>query len=208
MNSLWRSPVSFSATDQRIRLYAPSRLPLFALLTESERVANIRLEMKSANIHIRPCFQLNIQVPQNPFKYLHFLLLYTSTRLHFGCKCWTLLQLWYIWLQVICRLRTASEPKQRTSVSMLRKMTSKYFDFKAKLKVPYHKKHIFSGLSIYKLVLPEPANSQNEENKGFRHGLCSPSTGNMALLQAVQILLLSLCNKRSHYHRPASTARW
>ena len=31
--------------------------------------------------------------------------------------------------------------------------------------VPYHKKHIFSGLYIYKLVLPEPANSQKEENK-------------------------------------------
>ena len=33
------------------------------------------------------------------------------------------------------------------------------------LKVPYHKKHIFSGLYIYKLVLPEPANSLNEENQ-------------------------------------------
>ena len=61
-------------------------------------------------------------------------------------------------------------------------------------KVPYHKKHIFSGLYIYKLVLPGPANSQNEENKWFLHGLCSPPTGNTALLQAVQILLLSLRN--------------
>ena len=33
------------------------------------------------------------------------------------------------------------------------------------LKVPYHKKHVFSALCIYKLVLPEPANSPNEENK-------------------------------------------
>ena len=33
------------------------------------------------------------------------------------------------------------------------------------LKVPYHKKHIFSGHCIYKLVLPEPADSQNEENE-------------------------------------------
>ena len=55
------------------------------------------------------------------------------------------------------------------------------------LKVPYYEKHVFSGLYIYKLVLPEPANSQNEENKWFLHGLCSPPTGKMALLQAVQI---------------------
>ena len=33
------------------------------------------------------------------------------------------------------------------------------------LKVPYYEKHVFSGLYIYKLVLPEPANSQNQENK-------------------------------------------
>ena len=62
------------------------------------------------------------------------------------------------------------------------------------LKVPYYEKHVFSGLYIYKLVLPEPANSQNEENKWFLHGLCSPPTGNTALLQAVQNLLLSLRN--------------
>ena len=30
---------------------------------------------------------------------------------------------------------------------------------------PYHEKHIFPALYIYKLVLPEPANSLNEENK-------------------------------------------
>ena len=75
------------------------------------------------------------------------------------------------------------------------------------LKVLYHKKHIFSALYIYKLVLPEPANSLNEENKRVLHGLCSPPTGNTALLQAVQILLLSLHNERTHYHRLASTAR-
>ena len=69
------------------------------------------------------------------------------------------------------------------------------------------KKHVFSGLYIYKLVLSEPANSQNEENKQFLHGLCSPPTGNTALLQAVQIQLLSLHNERSHYHRPASSER-
>ena len=45
------------------------------------------------------------------------------------------------------------------------------------LKVPYYEKHIFSGVYIYKLVLPEPANYQNEENKLFLHGLCSPPTG-------------------------------
>ena len=75
------------------------------------------------------------------------------------------------------------------------------------LKVPYHKIHVLSGLYIYKLVLPEPANSQNEENKRFLHGLCSPPTGNTVLLQAVQNLLLSLHNDRSHYHRPISSAR-
>ena len=58
------------------------------------------------------------------------------------------------------------------------------------LKVPYYEKHVFSGLNIYKLVLPEPANSQNEENKQFLHGLCSPPTGNTVLLQAAQIQLL------------------
>ena len=73
------------------------------------------------------------------------------------------------------------------------------------LKVPYYEKHVFSGLYIYKLVLPEPANSQNEENKWFLHGLCSPPTGNKELQQAVQNLLLSLRNERSHYHRPAFT---
>ena len=61
----------------------------------------------------------------------------------------------------------------------------------AGLKVPYYEKHVFSGLYIYKLVLPEPANSQNEENKRFLHGLCSPPTGKTALLQAVQIQLLT-----------------
>ena len=76
------------------------------------------------------------------------------------------------------------------------------------LKVPYHKKHVFSGLNIYKPVLPEPANSQNEENKWFLHGLLSLPTGKTALLQAVQIQLLSLRNERSHYHRPASSTRW
>ena len=33
------------------------------------------------------------------------------------------------------------------------------------LKVPYHEKHVFSGVYIYKVVLPEPANSQIEENE-------------------------------------------
>ena len=33
------------------------------------------------------------------------------------------------------------------------------------LKVPYYENHILSGLYIYKLVLPEPANTQNEENR-------------------------------------------
>ena len=72
--------------------------------------------------------------------------------------------------------------------------TIDFFSKASGLKVPYYEKHVFSGLYMYKLVLPEPANSQNEENKQFLHGLCSPPTGNMALLQAVQNLLLSLCN--------------
>ena len=58
------------------------------------------------------------------------------------------------------------------------------------------KKQVFSGLYIYKLVLPEPTNSQNEESKQVLHGLCSPSTGKTVLLQAVQIQLLSLYNER------------
>ena len=70
-------------------------------------------------------------------------------------------------------------------------------------KVPYHEKHACSGLYIYKLVLPKPANSQNEENKYFLHDLYSPPpTSKTALLQAVPIQLLSLRNKRSHLHRP------
>ena len=69
------------------------------------------------------------------------------------------------------------------------------------------KKHVFSGLYIYKLVLPEPTNSQNEENKRVLHGLCSSPTGETWLLQAVQILLLSLRNEKSHFHRPTSSVR-
>ena len=58
--------------------------------------------------------------------------------------------------------------------------------FNIKLKGPISsKKQVFSGLYIYKLVLPEPANSPNEENKRFLHGFCGPPTSNMALLQAV-----------------------
>ena len=76
------------------------------------------------------------------------------------------------------------------------------------LKVPYYEKHIFSGLYIYKLVLPEPANSQNEENKWVLHGLCSPPTGKTTLLQAVQIHLLSLRKERCHLQRLASSAQW
>ena len=74
------------------------------------------------------------------------------------------------------------------------------------LKVPYYDKYVFSGLYIYKVVFAEPANSQNEENKRFLHGLCSPPTGKMVLLQAVQIQLLSLCKERSHLHWPTSSA--
>ena len=42
-------------------------------------------------------------------------------------------------------------------------------------------KNTFSLVSLY-------ISSQDEENKRFLHGLCSPSTGSTALLQAVQIL--------------------
>ena len=59
----------------------------------------------------------------------------------------------------------------------------------SRLKVSYYEKQVFFGLYVYKLVLSEPA-----ENKQFLHGLCSPPTGKTALLQAVQILLLLLCN--------------
>ena len=68
------------------------------------------------------------------------------------------------------------------------------------------KNMFFSGLCIYKLVLTEPANYQNEENKWFLHGLCSLPTGKTVLLQAVQIQLLH--NKRSHFHRPTSSVQW
>ena len=51
-----------------------------------------------------------------------------------------------------------------------------------------------SGVYIYKLVLPEPINSQNEESKQFLHSLCSPPTGKTALLQVVKIQLLSFHN--------------
>ena len=49
-------------------------------------------------------------------------------------------------------------------------------------KVPYYEKHVFSGFYIDKLVLPKPANTQNEENKWVLHGLCSPPTGKTVLL--------------------------
>ena len=76
------------------------------------------------------------------------------------------------------------------------------------LKVSYYEKHVLSGLYTYKLVLPEPTNTQNEENKRFLHGLCSPPSGKTMLLQAVQIQLLLLRNERSHFHRPASSVQW
>ena len=79
---------------------------------------------------------------------------------------------------------------------------------KHNLKVPYYEKHIFSGLYIYEVVLSKPANSQNEKNKWLLHGLCSPPTGKMVLLQAVQIQLLSLHNERSYLHRTTSSVRW
>ena len=66
----------------------------------------------------------------------------------------------------------------------------------------------FSPVSTYicKLVLPEPAISQNEESKRVLHGLCSPPTGKTGLLKAVQTQLLSLHNDRRDFHRPASSA--
>ena len=67
--------------------------------------------------------------------------------------------------------------------------------YSATLKVPYYEKHIFSGVYVYKLVLPELTNSQNEESKQVLHGLCSPPTGKTALLQAVQIQLLRYISK-------------
>ena len=76
------------------------------------------------------------------------------------------------------------------------------------LKVPYYEKHVFSGFYIYKLVLPESANSQNEESKRVLHGLCSPPTGNTERIQAVQIQLLTLRNRSKDVHRQASSARW
>ena len=55
------------------------------------------------------------------------------------------------------------------------------------------------------LSLPTP---RMRGKKQVLHGLCSSPTGKTELLLAVQILLLSLRNKRTHYHRPTSTAQW
>ena len=63
-------------------------------------------------------------------------------------------------------------------------------DKNVKFKVPYYEIQVFSGVHIYNLVLPEPANSQNEESKQVLHCLCSPPTGETVLLQAVRIQLL------------------
>ena len=64
----------------------------------------------------------------------------------------------------------------------------------------------FSLVSTYiswsSLSLPTP------KNKWLLHGLCSPPTGKTALLQAVQIQLLLLRNKRRDVHRPTSSAWW
>ena len=61
------------------------------------------------------------------------------------------------------------------------------------------KNTLISGLYIYKLVLPEPTTSQNEESKQVLHGLCS-KTG---LLQAVQILFIGrpYASSASQCHR-------
>ena len=56
---------------------------------------------------------------------------------------------------------------------------------------------------VYKLVLPEPANSQNEDNS-----LCRPPTGKTVLLHVVQMQLLSLSKERRDFHWPACSARW
>ena len=74
------------------------------------------------------------------------------------------------------------------------------------LKDPYYEKHIFCGVLLYKLVLPEPTNSQNEESKCVLHRLCSSPTGKTALLQTVQIQLLSFHNKKRDVHGLASSA--
>ena len=60
----------------------------------------------------------------------------------------------------------------------------------------------FSGIYIYKLVLPEPTNSHNEESKRVLHRFCSPPTSKTALLQVVRIQLLSLRNERRDVYRP------
>ena len=80
-------------------------------------------------------------------------------------------------------------------------------DRKEKLKVPYNEKQVFSGLYVFKLVLPESTNSQNEESKRVLHGLCNPPTGKKVLLQAVQIQLLTLRNDMRDFHRPAPSVQ-
>ena len=74
-------------------------------------------------------------------------------------------------------------------------------------KGPILEKNTFSLVSTYKnwssLSQPTP-----RIKKANLLGLCSPPTGKTALLQAVQIQLLSLCNERRDVHGPASSARW
>ena len=67
------------------------------------------------------------------------------------------------------------------------------------LKVPYHEKHVFYGVYICKLVLPEPTNSTNEESKQVLHHLCSPPTGKTALWWAVKIQRLLLRDDRKAF---------
>ena len=67
-------------------------------------------------------------------------------------------------------------------------------------------KNTFSLVSTYinwsSLSLPTP---RMRKASRFLHGLCSPPTGKTALLQAVQIQLLSLRNERRDFHRQASS---
>ena len=74
------------------------------------------------------------------------------------------------------------------------------------LKVPYYEKHVFSGLYIYKLVLlPIPRMRKTSDS-------CMVSAAHPLVTQR-SYRLFRFCSfhyitKRSHFHRPASSARW
>ena len=67
---------------------------------------------------------------------------------------------------------------------------------------------LWKTCSLWCLHTGPHANSQNEESKQVLYRLCSLPTGKTALLQVVQIQLLSLHNERRDFHNQASSTWW